>query len=130
MRRLLPLPLVALAALLAVGCSDLGDPVSVTDPGDGEPEAVSFTTDVLPLLQVCAGCHAFSQSWAGLVGVPADGYGGALRVAAGDSTLSVLYQKLRGNADFGGQMPLGLTPLDDAGILTIGRWIEEGAPDN
>ncbi len=131
MQRRSLLPLLALPILIAAGCSDLGDPVAVIDPGgDGDPEPISFAADVTPLLQVCVDCHAFTHSWAGLVGVPANGYGGAPLVAAGDSTASVLYQKLRGNPDFGSRMPLGLTPLADGDILTIGRWIEEGALDN
>lgn len=118
---------------LAAGCSDLGEPLAPLPAPDTEepPPPVSFATEVLPILQAnCRFCHfPEMDEYATLVGVPAPGYGSALRVAAGDTTASVLYQKVRGNPAFGVQMPYGgaLTP---SAIASIGRWIAEGALDN
>ncbi len=134
-------PLALLALLLGLGlaaCSDLGDPIAPPPlaPEDEEPPPplVSFAAAVLPVLQArCVGCHFPDMAvHANIVGVPAVGaqYGGALRVAAGDTTASVLYQKLRGNPAFGLQMPLLPPPLAAEQIALIGQWIAEGALDN
>jgi mono/diheme cytochrome c family protein len=133
-------PLLSLALLLGVGlasCSDLGDPIApLPAPEDEEPPPplVSFAAAVLPVLQArCVGCHFPDMAVrANIVGVPAAGaqYGGALRVAAGDTTASVLYQKIRGNPAFGSQMPLLPPPLAAEQIALVGQWIVEGALDN
>lgn len=118
---------------LASSCSDLGEPLAPLPAPDEEPPPppLSFASEVLPILEAnCRFCHLPDMAvYANLVGVPAVGYGGALRVAAGDTTASVLYQKISGNPAFGAQMPLGgaLTP---SAIASIGRWIAEGALDN
>lgn len=119
---------------LASGCSDLGAPLAplpLPDDEEPPPPPLSFASEVLPILEAnCRFCHLPDMAvYANLVGVPAVGYGGALRVAAGDTTASVLYQKISGNPAFGAQMPLGgaLTP---SAIASIGRWIAEGALDN
>ncbi|MBM4116434.1 hypothetical protein FJ251_01650 [bacterium] len=118
---------------LAAGCSDLGEPLAPPPAPDDEepPVPVAFAAEVLPLLEAnCRFCHAPEMAeYANLVGVPAGGYGGALRVAAGDTTASVLYQKIRGNPLFGAQMPPGAV-LAPSAIARIGRWIAEGALDN
>ncbi len=125
--------LIMLVALtLVAGCTDLGDPVKVVDSGDeNDPGGISYIDDVKPLLTRCAGCHQPStQSWAGLVAIPAPGYGGLLRVMPGEPDSSVLMQKLIGNPDFGGRMPLAGGYLSTVEIEIIGQWIEEGALDN
>jgi len=134
------LPLAALALLIGIGlasCSDLGGPIAppLPVPEDEEPPPlVSYAAAVLPVLQArCVGCHFPDMAvYANIVGVPAAGaqYGGALRVAAGDTTASVLYQKIRGNPAFGLQMPLLPPPLAAEQIALIGQWIVEGALDN
>lgn len=147
-----PVPILSLLFLLsALACSDGGDPVS---PGNGNPSGggdggndstqVSFSADVLPILTAsCAsvGCHGAGSRSGDLsldagdaygesVGAVSFGYAPALRIAAGDPSGSVLYQKLVGNPSFGVRMPYGGAPLAADEIATIRAWIEQGARDD
>ncbi len=51
-------------------------------------------------------------------------------ITPGNPETSILFQSLRGKAAGIAPMPLGGAPLSDADITTIGRWIEQGAPDD
>jgi hypothetical protein len=89
----------------------------------------------------CAPCHVTTSpraggldmatapiAYASLVGVTATCGGGAnTRVIAGDATHSLLYRKVAGVDLCGVRMPRLLTPLDDAQIAQIERWIVAGA---
>jgi hypothetical protein len=145
--------------------------VGATVVGAPAPPAVGWA-EVAPILTTCAPyCHspvgASGQKRTptrgldltgdpgdpvrGLIGVPSVGLTGTvqplLRVAAGDSSRSVLLRKLLGGsrASFdppypemrvdGRRMPLplderapALDPLDDASLSLIQRWIDGGAP--
>ena len=125
-------PLVGL--ILLAGCSDHGDPVvpenTIPDPGP-----VSFAAAVQPLFDAsCVGCHGAGgsagldlragSSHANLVGVGS--LGGGTLVEAGDSAVSVLYQRLTG---VGGTMPpTGALPAAEVDL--VATWIDEGALDN
>jgi len=56
---------------------------------------------------------------------------GRLLVDPGNAALSYLMDKVEGqNLCYATQMPLDKPPLSDADLLTIRRWICEGAPGN
>ncbi len=137
MSRSTGITILALGLVLLTGCSDHGDPVTtVTDPGGGGPDPVSFASEVQPIFNAnCVGCHGAGGnagldlreglSRTNLVGMAAVGSAGDL-VVAGDSAASVLYQRLSG---VGGTMPpTGGLPATD--IATVQTWIDEGALDN
>jgi hypothetical protein len=77
------------------------------------------------------GCHE-SPTAQDLVGiVAAECCDGRLLVAPGNAAQSYLLDKVLGqDLCYPGRMPLNQTPLSDAEILTIRRWICEGAPGN
>ena len=66
-------------------------------------------------------------SFASLVGVSSLQMPEVLRVMAGDPDNSYLIQKLEGTAAKGERMPFGGSPLDQAVINNIRRWIADGA---
>jgi len=149
--------LVLIGCVLAVGgCPAMAPPGGMTDDGmsDGDTgdEApddgpVSFTADVQPIFTTyCANCHR--------EGGIADNAGIALRlvdgesrddlinqssvqdptltlVVPGDSSQSLLWQKISmDDPPVGSRMPFQQSPLDEADIDTIRRWIDEGAMAN
>jgi hypothetical protein len=77
------------------------------------------------------GCHA-SPTAAELVGVVAEECcDGRFLVSPGNAAQSYLLDKVEGQSlCYPGRMPLNQTPLSDAQILTLRRWICEGAPSN
>jgi len=86
----------------------------------------------------CVVCHAgaaapqglrldAANSFANLVGVASRGVSSILRVAPGNPNQSYLIQKLDGNAQVGGRMPLGGPPLPQSTINFIRQWITDGA---
>ena len=114
------------------------------DPGDDDDDdsaAVSFETDVAPILAQSCGCHTGASPSAGLDLSPEAAYDalvGAMSgagipfVTAGDASQSYLINKLDGSqGDVGGsgvRMPMG-GELPDGEIDTIADWIEAGAPE-
>jgi hypothetical protein len=107
----------------------------VFGPNFSEIQANVFTPSCATV-----GCHSgagadanlnleAANSYAELVGVPADQDGGILRVAANDPVNSYLMQKLEGTAATGGIMPPG-GMLPQTSIDTIRAWIMNGAIDN
>lgn len=87
-----------------------------------------------------AGCHSGgvpagnltltdeATSYAQLVGVPANGQMGSIRVIEFDDNNSYLIQKLEGAMGIAGnQMPLGRPPLPQSDIDEIRQWILNGA---
>jgi hypothetical protein len=121
--------------------------------GDLEAEAagtVTFT-EVYAVLQACSNCHIYqapgfeqggqltfefqSVSYDLLVGIPASGVAcgssGETRVIPGDSSHSLLYQKIsESKPSCGSQMPVHAQPLGSSDVALIARWIDEGAPNN
>ena len=66
-----------------------------------------------------------------LVGVPAAGVTGRLRVVAGDLDASYLIEKLtRPTPSAGGRMPLGAEGLDAARLQLVRDWVSAGAKDD
>jgi len=103
-------------------------------PQSTESGGLSFTADVLPILQqsCAAACHN-PQNAANMGGLNLSDYAGLMSsgnhaplVIAGDPENSLLMMRLRGE---GGQpqMPLGQPPIAQESIETIARWIAAGA---
>lgn len=128
-----PLALVALLAGLS-GCTDEGE--SPLGPDDGR-DPVSYSLQIQPVFDAnCVGCHGIdgnagldlrpSMSRANLVGIAAQASAG-IRVTPGNSTTSVIYNRLTGNG-------LGVMPPDGSLVSStldlFSRWIDEGAADN
>jgi hypothetical protein len=90
---------------------------------------------------ICSKCHIGASAPEGLqldaahsynllVGVPSNEQPSLLRVKPGDPDNSYMVHKIEGLAGiFGGQMPLGETPLPQATIAAMKQWITDGAPN-
>lgn len=97
-------------------------------------QTVDFDTEIQPIFDAsCVGCHgvngglslATGQSFNNLVNVSSQGYFPFLRVASGDTSLSVLYNKVMGNGTHGGPMPPSGDPLTVDQITKIATCISE-----
>jgi hypothetical protein len=143
---------VAISFLVTAGCGGgtSGQPASDSGASDASPDAslhiacdnpvaVSFSTDVAPLINHCGaeGCHG------GILGKPSWPYAQLVNVATtectdgrvivkpGDPASSYLIQKLVGvDLCSGVRMPRLGTPLTDAGVKKIEDWICQGAANN
>ena len=101
--------------------------------------AVDYATEIQPIFSSrCTECHVgaaapqglrldAANSYANLVGVASNEVPSLQRVEPGDPDNSYLVQKVEGTAAIGSRMPLGGSPLSDAQIELIRRWISEGA---
>lgn len=101
------------------------------------PRLISYTTDLIPGIFEnihigCAACHGgtnnlyLDTAQHLMEGTSIHGP----VVHPRDSAGSILLQKVSPNPPFGAQMPQGGTPLDDAQMLLIADWIDQGARDN
>ena len=131
------LALLAAVVVFSAGCADLsrGDPspAVVSDAGDasdgGDAQALSFATDVFPLLAPCATCHVAGGQAGGtsllLTADPATSYPAVVRLV--DTTSpgsSRLLSKASGNGHGGGAVFLP----GSSQYQTILTWIQQGAP--
>lgn len=132
---LAPRVALAAAALLLSACESTL--VGPTPPDPNPPAAVSFASDVQPLLTSrCASCHASAatsgvdlSSHATLMASVGNQYGEAI-VRVGDPAGSPLIDKLEASPRFGARMPLGQAPLSTQDISILRSWILAGAPNN
>jgi mono/diheme cytochrome c family protein len=102
-------------------------PTPTSQPGTITP---TFDNDILPIFQqYCSVCHGTFGGWDSTTyeKVMTTGDHGPV-VLPGDSTNSILAQKLLGRSTFGGIMPPG-GKLSDSVIEIILEWIEAGAPE-
>ena len=99
-------------------------------------QRVNFDTQIQPIFNNnCVGCHSAGHgtglnlttgnSFALLVDHVSSNYNPALRVVSGDSTTSVLYNKIANTGVNGGLMPQGGPQLSAANIHLIATWIAE-----
>ncbi len=120
------------------------DTTDTTDSGG----ALSFETDVYPILMANCSCHVFgapaqlalpdaTMAFANLVGVPSSTDPGLDRVTPSDPDASFLFQKIAGThagiSAANSQMPksagqaMSLNPLSPADQMLISDWITAGA---
>jgi hypothetical protein len=137
--RLTFLSVVLPAAILLVGCKDMGTEPSPPPSGDSMQnvplQTVSFQQKIRPIFADprvgCLGCHGGSNGLS--VGTPADLLRGGVHgpaVIPGNSANSLLVQKISANPPFGVRMPFEANPLPDSTIQLIRTWIDQGANDN
>lgn len=111
--------------------------LNVLQPGD-----VSFKRDVMPILQdYCVSCHNPSPTAKGYAksGLDLTSYEGLMKgtkfgkvVIPGDSQAST-FTKLLTGTNKGLKMPMGLNAsgtLDRQYILTLRKWVKQGAKNN
>jgi len=125
-KRLALLPAVALALVAASGC-------------EKSAPAVSYQRDVAPILDKhCKSCHMPGQAGYVVSGFELGSYDTLMKgtqfgpvVLPGDPLTSVLVMLIEGRVDPSLKMPHGdaTTPTADQ-ILTIRRWVEQGAKNN
>jgi hypothetical protein len=124
MQRWVMLGCAAAALLVATGCAR---------------QAVSYQKDVLPILDKhCKYCHVPGQAGYVVSGFELGSYETLMKgtqfgpvVLPGDPLTSVLVMLIEGRVDPSLRMPHGeaTTPSEDE-ILTIRRWVEQGAKNN
>jgi hypothetical protein len=100
---------------------------------------VSYQKDVVPILdQHCKSCHMPGQPGYVVSGFEVDSYESLMKgtqfgpvVLPGDPLTSVLVMLIEGRVDPSLRMPHGdaTTPTKEQ-ILTIRRWVEQGAKNN
>ena len=106
--------------------------------GAGCTKEVSFSTDVLPILQEnCLSCHKSGADGYTASGFSVEDYAGVMKgtkygpvVMPGYSYSSTLQILVEHKADPSLKMPHGDTKLPREAIETIGQWIDQGAKDN
>ena len=135
--------ILVISIFAIVSCEKDEGPIRIP-PDLGPKYTVSFSKDVQPIFEKgplqCTACHPPSgyfslmplEAYNDLVNIIAAGYAPAIRVIPGDTTNSVLWNKIR---NVGGIFGIGMPPpptggLSDEDIETIGIWIMEGAVDN
>jgi hypothetical protein len=102
-------------------------------------KAVSYSRDVVPILDKhCKACHVPGQAGYVVSGFELGSYESLMKgtqygpvVLPGDALTSVLVMLVEGRVDPSLKMPHGgaSTPSPDE-ILTIRRWVEQGAKNN
>jgi hypothetical protein len=132
------LTIAIVAALVVVGCSDMGSNPATSDqsvppPPVSRTDSVSFQSQIQPIFQRygCFGCHAgsgglFTQTVAQLL----QGGDHGPAVVAGKADVSILVQKLSPLPPFGERMPEGGPYMPDSTLKVIKDWINQGAKDN
>jgi uncharacterized protein (TIGR03118 family) len=133
---------VSLTATATDVDGNVGTSPGVTVTVGAATTLTQIQTDVFT--PICSGCHngvgsvlpgvqnlTAGHSFASIVGVASLEQPALMRVKPGDAANSYLIHKLEGAAGItGGQMPLGMPPLDQATIDKIKSWINSGAPNN
>ena len=125
-----PDPTATLISLLPAGAGQPATPMITVEAATGK-ETISFAKDIAPVfVKSCTGCHGTNRprNNFSLNTIEALLHGGdrGEPVLPGKPADSLLIKKLKGTAD-GARMPMNQTPLDDAVVAKIEKWIEEGA---
>jgi hypothetical protein len=102
-------------------------------------QAVSYSHDVVPILDKhCKACHVPGEAGYVVSGFELGSYESLMKgtqygpvVLPGDALTSVLVMLIEGRVDPSLKMPHGGgTTLSEAEILTVRRWVEQGARNN
>jgi len=117
------------------GLDESGQPIPINPPANSDFQEIQDTV----FTPICTQCHIgagapqglrldAANSYAMLVNVASNEVGSLLRVNPGNPDQSYIVQKIQGNADVGGRMPLGQAKLPQDRIDLIRGWIAAGAP--
>ena len=117
------------------GLDESGQPIPIEPPVNSDFQEIQDTV----FTPICTQCHIgagapqglrldAANSYAMLVNVPSNEVGSLMRVNPGNPDQSYIVQKIQGNADVGGRMPLGQAKLPQDRIDLIRGWIAAGAP--
>jgi len=123
---------LAAAVLVSPGLSADEKPSS---PPTSEKKAVSYHTEILPILQAnCQGCHQPAKAggkldMTSLKNMLGAGESGSVAIVPGKPDESYLVSQITPEKDEA-SMPQGKKPLAASEIALIRRWIEEGAKDD
>ncbi len=118
-----------LAALTVTGC----------DTPKTEPQAVSFSRDILPIFSAyCVECHQPGGEGLAASGLNLESYDNIMKgtkfgpiITPGSSVSSTLVVLVEGRADKSLKMPHGeRKPLAPETIALIRNWIDQGAKKN
>jgi hypothetical protein len=121
----------AWACIALAGCSVLS--------GCAREAPVSYARDVVPILDKhCKACHVPGQAGYVVSGFELGSYETLMKgtqygpvVLPGDPLTSVLVMLIEGRVDPSLKMPHGGgTTLSESEILTVRRWVEQGARNN
>lgn len=136
-KRVFPVLTVLALLLLFAGCEN--NSVNTEVPDDELPTDVSFSGDIMPILNNSCGdgtCHITSSS----NGVNLSSYQNVMNstgasynkkiVIPNEPGNSPIVDKLEPNPEFGSRMPLSQSPLSTEKINLIKGWINEGALNN
>ena len=123
-------PTATLVSLLPAGTAQPAAPMLKVEAATGK-ETVSFAKDIAPIFVAnCTGCHGTNQPRnnfsANTIETLLRGGDRGEPILPGKPADSLLIKKLKGTAD-GARMPMNRTPLEDAVVAKIEKWIEEGA---
>jgi len=119
------------AFIALAGCSALA--------GCARDAPVSYAGDVVPILDKhCTACHVPGQAGYVVSGFELGSYETLMKgtqygpvVLPGDPLTSVLVMLIEGRVDPSLKMPHGgATTLSESEILTVRRWVEQGARNN
>jgi hypothetical protein len=128
---------LALASLLASGCSDKSSNPMSADQQPSQPPAtssgISFQVSIKPIFQThgCASCHGGNGGlFVNTVAQLLQGGNHGPAVVPGKADSSNIIKKLNPNPPFGERMPRGGPYLPDSTIQVIKTWINQGAKDN
>jgi mono/diheme cytochrome c family protein len=123
-------PTATLVSLLPAGTGQPAAPMLKVEAATGK-ETVSFAKDVAPIFVAnCTGCHGTNQPRNNFslntIETLLRGGDRGEPILPGKPADSLLIKKLKGTAD-GARMPMNRTPLEEAVVAKIEKWIEEGA---
>jgi len=124
------LVLAALAVVVLAACSGQGSATTAPSAASSRTGPVSFSRDVLPLLQGrCAGCHSDGRAQSGLSVSSYDslmaGSGNGAVIVPGDVANSRLVQLVQA-----GRMPKSGPKLTSDQIQILVDWVKAGALNN
>jgi len=95
-------------------------------------QSISYNSHVKPLFEKygCTGCHGGTNNLFLVTYSQVFSTGNHAPVIVPGDTNSVLIQKIKGTANFGGRMPQGGDAMATVDLNTIIAWVKNGAPES